>query len=101
MTIDFTGQRFQTRQPCAIHNKHLPASHINELHHVWPLGKGGPDIAENRVIVCATGHNNIHDLLSHFITLAGKVPYSVLKQYSLEERRLAKLGWERIMRKAM
>lgn len=99
--VSFTPERYETREPCQVHSKHIPASHINERHHIWPLGKGGPNVADNQIVVCATGHSNIHDLLTHFLTSAGRVPYSVLKQYSLEERRLAKLGWERVMRKAL
>lgn len=90
-----------TTQPCQVHNRHMPESHINHRHHVWPKGDGGPDIEDNIIVVCATGHYNIHDLLSHFRMLQGNVPYSVLRRYSHDERRYAKLGYERIVRKAM
>lgn len=92
---------YTTVQPCQVHKKHMPETHINHRHHVYPLGEGGPDILDNIIIVCATGHMNIHDLLSHYKMLQGKVPYSILRRYALEERKYAKLGYDRITRKSM
>lgn len=91
----------QTRLACTVHTNHIPASHLNHYHHVWPLGHNGPDIAENKVVVCPTGHSNIHELLKAFIAMRGKVPYSELRRYSYKERELAKLGYDRITRRAM
>lgn len=91
----------QTRLTCEVHKDHVPASHINEVHHVWPKGDGGPNIAENRIVVCATGHNNIHDLINILKSMQGKVPYSELRRYSYKERELAKLGYDRYTRGAM
>jgi hypothetical protein len=90
-----------TTQPCQIHNQHVPNSHVNHRHHVWPLGHGGPNIEDNIIAVCPTGHYSIHDLLSHYLMLMGNVPYSILRGYTLEERKYAKLGYDRIMRKSM
>lgn len=90
-----------THQPCQIHNRHAPTPHVNHVHHVWPLGEGGPDISDNKVVVCPTGHYSIHDLLQHYKMLMGNVPFIVLNKYSLEERRLAKLGYDRMCRKEM
>ncbi len=93
--------RLQTKLPCLVHGRHMPTSHINERHHIWPLGHGGPDVADNIVVICATGHNNIHLLLTQLLAFNGSMPYSALKQFSLEERRLAKLGFDRIKRGAL
>lgn len=90
-----------TSQPCELHTKHTPESHINHRHHVWPKGDGGPDILDNIVVVCATGHYNIHDLLEHYKMLGGNVPYGVLRRYALGERKYAKLGYDRLTRKSM
>lgn len=90
-----------TTQPCQVHQKHMPASHINHRHHVYPQGEGGPNIEDNIIVVCATGHYNIHDLLSHYKMLMGKVPYSILRRYSLKEREYAELGYKRITRGSM
>lgn len=90
-----------TTQPCLVHKIHKPESHLNHQHHVWALGDGGPDIPDNLVVICPTGHANVHDLLKHFKIFMGKVPYDVYKRYTHEERRLAKLGYDRMVRREM
>lgn len=99
MTQAFGDQPRTTTAPCQVHKTHRPVSHINEWHHIWPTGDGGPNVAENKVICCATGHNSIHQLLDRW--RKGIPDRSVLATYSLEERRLAKLGWDRIQRGAL
>ncbi len=91
----------QTALPCEVHKAHTPRSHINEKHHVWPLGHGGPDIPTNLVVVCATGHNNIHRLLELMLRGNGQVAYPTLRQFTTGERQYARLGYDRIRRKAM
>ncbi len=90
-----------TRQPCLVHPKHVPTSHINHEHHIWPKGHGGPDVPENRVVICPTGHYNTHRLLEEYLALRGEVPYAIRRQFSKGERDLAKLGYERITRQAL
>jgi hypothetical protein len=48
---------------CAVHRYHWPAPLGLHVHHVWPLGMGGPDVAWNEVAVCPTGHDNIHRIM--------------------------------------
>lgn len=91
----------RTSKPCTAHRHHTPRSHINEIHHVWPKGDNGPDIPSNRVVLCATGHNNVHSLLDEFRKAKGDPGWVVRRQYSPKERRLAALGWDRISRQAM
>ncbi len=90
-----------TSQPCEIHTRHIPESRVNHRHHIWPQGQGGPNIEDNIAVVCPTGHYNIHDLLNHYISMMGKVPYEIKRRYSLRERELAELGYKRLTRKAM
>lgn len=45
---------------CEVHGSHRPAVHRTAVHHIWPLGLGGPDHADNKVRVCGTGHDTIH-----------------------------------------
>lgn len=90
-----------TSQPCQLHKTHIPEPHVNHRHHVYPLGDGGPDIADNIIVACPTGHYSVHDLLAHYRMLMGKVPYAITRRYSVEERKYAKLGYDRIVRKAM
>lgn len=94
-------QLIGTAEPCQVHPKHKPHPHVNHRHHVWPLGDGGPDIDTNIVVVCPTGHVNIHALLTLYRVHRGKPPYTEFRAFSYGERRYAQLGWERISRKAM
>ncbi len=90
-----------TPRPCLVHKRHDPASYVNEVHHVWPLGHGGPDVPENTVVVCATGPNNIHKLLSLLLKNKGVVPAEAKGRYTQGERRYARTGYDRIVRKAL
>jgi hypothetical protein len=45
---------------CVVHLYHWPPTQEVQLHHVWPLGMGGPDVLGNKIPVCPTGHRNIH-----------------------------------------
>jgi hypothetical protein len=42
-----------------VHEQLVP----QERHHVWPLGYHGPDVASNRVLICANAHGDIHYLM--------------------------------------
>lgn len=90
-----------TSEACEVHTAHMPNSHVNDRHHVWPLGHGGPNIPENIITVCPTGHRNIHTLLERLLAYRGKIPYSELRTFSFQERKFAKLGFDRISRKAL
>jgi hypothetical protein len=95
------SQPIGTTLPCEVHSGHAPHSHINDRHHVWPLGAGGPDIPENIVVVCPTGHRNIHSLLEQYQAHRGEVPFAISRRYALKERHYAQLGYDRITRGAM
>jgi hypothetical protein len=95
------GDVLTTSQPCVVHRKHMPESHVNHRHHIWPKGEGGPDIEDNIIAVCPTGHYNIHHLLTEYRTTMGRVTYDVLRRYSFGERKYAELGYKRITRQAM
>lgn len=90
-----------TSQPCQLHKKHVPETHVNHRHHVWPLGEGGPDIEDNIVATCATGHYSTHALLQEFKIHQGNVPYAILRRFSLGERKYAELGYNRLTRGSM
>lgn len=91
----------QTSLPCEVHAGHTPRSHINEHHHVFPLGDGGPDIPANVIVTCATGHNSVHSLLDAYRKAGGDPGWDVRRRYTPRERELALLGWQRIQRQAM
>lgn len=90
-----------TSQPCEVHNRHMPPSHVNHKHHIWPQGEGGPTVPENIVVVCPTGHYNTHELLNLYKVHRGNLPYSVRRRYARGEQKLARLGYQRIMRGAL
>ena len=83
-------------QPCLVHKTHAPTPKVNCVHHVWPKGKGGPNIAANRVVVCPTGHYNIHSLLAEYEKASGDPGSKVRSHYSELEIELAALGWQRM-----
>jgi len=90
-----------TLRPCQVHNAHNPRSHINEVHHVWPLGDGGPDITANKVTVCATGHNSIHMLLAAYRKVNGDPGWEVRRHFTTQERAYALIGWLRLSQQTM
>jgi len=88
-----------TTEPCQVHHgAHTPVSHLNHRHHVWPLSLGGPDDPDDVIIVCPTGHYNIHTLLDQYVVHRGEVPWGVVRRYARGERQYAKLGYERYTR---
>jgi hypothetical protein len=64
-----------------------------EVHHVWPLGYHGPDIASNKVPICCNAHSDTHYLLEDM--LRGH-PYD-LREYGPAVRALARKGYDQVM----
>lgn len=48
---------------CVVHGFHRPAPLRTVRHHIFPQEFGGPTTPENLVLVCDTGHYNIHTCL--------------------------------------
>jgi hypothetical protein len=94
-------QRYTTTQPCQVHKIHMPRSHVNEVHHVWPLGMGGPDVLGNTIVSCATGHNSMHKLLKEWVKADGDPGWAIRRNYTPLERLYAKTGFERWKRGAL
>lgn len=78
---------------CVVHGDHHPRMASGDLHHIWPEGMGGPDIPENWVFLCPTGHRNVHSLLAWFIRSGGFPTWDVLRRYHPNERKLALHGY--------
>jgi hypothetical protein len=98
---DHEQRIFETAQPCTIHSMHKPHPYVNHRHHVWPLGEGGPDTQDNQIVVCPTGHANIHEVIRLHKLYMGRPPYSEVKRFSFKEREYGKIGFDRITRKSM
>jgi hypothetical protein len=82
------------KEECELHNSHYPTPKRIDVHHIWPTGEGGPDVPENIIGVCQTGHTNVHELLEAY--LAAEVTPGILNKYGKNEQKYALLGYKRI-----
>lgn len=64
-----------------------------DVHHVWPKGMGGPDVAANRVTVCPNAHGAIHEYIRQLIKHGGVVPPDEVHHFGRKVRVLAIRGW--------
>jgi hypothetical protein len=64
-----------------------------EIHHVWPKGYHGPDIASNKIKICPNAHSAIHFLME--LMLRGK-PYNP-HHYGATIRHYAEAGYRAVM----
>lgn len=77
---------------CAVH-RHTSAVPL-EVHHIFPVGDGGPNAEVNKITVCANGHYEIHaclDLLRH-----GKLTWRQKISFGYRVRTYALAGWVQI-----
>jgi len=87
---------------CEVHKYHSPRPQRVDVHHIWPSATGGPDVPENVIGACQTGHTNIHVLMDIYVKAAGKpVPWTTLRSFGPNERKYAKLGYTRITNKKL
>lgn len=76
---------------CAVH-KHRTLGAI-DMHHVWPLGLGGPDVEENLIPLCPNGHREVHEYIRHLTKRGGKVPWKLRRYYGRKTRAVAERGY--------
>lgn len=83
---------------CAVHTHRgiVP----QEIHHIWPLGLGGPNTPDNKIQVCANGHYAIHSLLDLYLKAGttGLKPHPT--GYGTMIKRYARRGFEATMQAA-
>src|SRR5262245_23541584 len=78
---------------CEVHRYHAPAPLALVVHHVLPRAMGGPDTVDNEVVVCDTGHRNIHRILG--VLIRGAVmPRPYLASGHRGELEVARRGFE-------
>lgn len=77
--------------PCV--SRHVPRPVVLHNHHIIPLSYGGPNTAENKILICPTAHYNIHKLLWHYNKNDGLPPGSVRKHFSDFVQEYAARGW--------
>lgn len=82
-----------TTAECEAHRAHTPKAHRRVIHHIWPLGEGGANVASNRIVICDTGHYNVHMLLDLYKEYGGPPPLEILRHWNSAERELAWMGW--------
>lgn len=64
-----------------------------EIHHVWPTQYHGPNIASNKLPLCANAHSDVHYLLEAL--LGNKHPD--LREYGAGVRTVAFRGYAEVM----
>jgi hypothetical protein len=79
---------------CEVHQYHSPEPKVPHRHHILPQSWGGETTTQNIVVVCPTGHYNIHHLLDEYVRAHGDPGYAVRAHYGSEERRLALAAWD-------
>jgi hypothetical protein len=84
------------KHPCDVHGTHRPEPLVIIRHHIVPLGMAGPDVPENWLNVCDTGHRNIHTLLGPMCQ-KDKPTYGILPAVHAArlEKHFAREGFER------
>jgi hypothetical protein len=93
-TISATGcQHHALHRPSL---KRLDGRYTVDLHHIWPLGHGGPNTKANTTHICPSGHVRVHELLEQLLRAGGELPWAVLRHYGQAERQLARRGFEAI-----
>ncbi len=80
---------------------HRPKPMELHRHHVWPLAEDGPDTAANLIWVCPTTHVSVHEYLRELQRFGGVMPVGLAGDYPRFTRRLAELGYRRILAGAM
>lgn len=91
---------------CRCLSDHRPEPMELTLHHVWPSGDGGPDVAENREPVCPTTHYNVHEMYRAMKKANMVIPLSVFSEFYIVpvnrfSYNLAVLGIRRYFAKSM
>lgn len=79
---------------CVCVADHRPNVDEHEKHHIWPLGRGGPDTPENLVWLCPTTHMNVHTLERAWWKAKGSPSWDVRKRFNYYTRELARRAYE-------
>lgn len=93
-------------QVCRCSVNHQPAPLELVIHHVWPMGDGGPDDPANEEFICPTTHYNVHELYRAMKREGREIShYEFTQRYSAPVSRfahaMALLGYQRFVRKAL
>lgn len=91
---------------CKCSVNHQPGILELTIHHVWPMGDGGPNDPANEVAVCPTTHYNVHEMYRAMKKAGREISireFSAIYEASVSRyaRDLAALGYRRFTAKAM
>ena len=86
---------------CNCVTDHRPRGDELDLHPVWPLAHGGPEIETNELPLCPNMHRSVHEYLRALIRNKGQLPWATKRNYSPYCRRIAEQGYRRIIAQAM
>lgn len=91
---DLTDAKWGRECYCHKHDSHV----TQESHHIWPLGLDGPDISNNRVLICSNAHGAVHRCLTLMIQSRSFIlPPTIQQQYGRNVRYLAALGFNGVI----
>lgn len=81
---------------CECVSRHSPVCRSTHLHHIWPLGMGGPDEPDNIEVLCPNQHAMTHMLIRLWgYRYNGEPPWWLRRHFSYLARQLSELGWTR------
>lgn len=98
---DRVNRQKGTPVACGVTLYHRPRPAQIDVHHIWPLGVGGPNLPANRIAACGGCHEAIHKLLREYDRVQGLPAWSVRRRFPRGVQRVAALGWDRITRHAL
>lgn len=78
-----------TDSACRVHGSHRPGVITLHTHHIQPLGMQGPDVPENKVRICPTGHANVHAIMAALV-FGHPVPKGSRSEYELARQGYAR-----------
>ena len=80
--------------PCDCVQTHVPAVGDDEIHHIWPLGAGGPATPENELNRCPTTHSNVHIVERLWKRYGSRPPWELLRRFNSSTRDLGRRAYQ-------
>lgn len=82
---------------CLCVTAHNPNAVELHIHHIWPIGMGGPDEPANEVLVCPTTHSKVHRLLREAVkagTDPANLPWNMRRAFGAYAVTVAQSGYQ-------
>jgi hypothetical protein len=78
---------------CTCVATHSPVAYVPHRHHIRPRSWGGPDAADNLIVLCPNTHTATHRLLDEYVRHGGDPGWEVRRQFGFLARALALRAW--------